>query len=64
MEQRSLPKNVNVEDVCFSHLEDRARPLIIETNMPWWLAAVIATPFIVATVYGMHRYKLYKQMKK
>lgn len=64
LESNILAKGVNVEDVCFSHLENRSRPQIVDTNMPWWLATVIAGPLVAGTTYALHRYRLYKQQKK
>jgi hypothetical protein len=50
MISRSLPKNLEPENMCFSHLENRDRPSVIEGNVPWWLAATISVPLLLITL--------------
>ncbi len=63
LEARILPKGVSLEDACFGHLENRDRPQIIETNMPWWLALAIALPLAGSTVAAIIQYRRYKEKK-
>lgn len=55
LESRSLQQGL--ESICFSHLENRIRPLIIDGNMPWWLAFVISAPLVGLSLYFIN-YKL------
>lgn len=64
LEDRSLPKGVEVDDICFTHLENRIRPVIIETNMPWWLASAIAIPLVVLSLYILKRWKAKRDLLK
>lgn len=50
MISRSLPKNQEPENMCFSHLENRDRPSVIEGNVPWWLASTISVPLVLITL--------------
>jgi hypothetical protein len=57
LQRHSLPVGVSVEQTCFSHLENRVRPQIVETNMPWWLAAIIASPLVAISLWLIRRYR-------
>jgi len=56
LENRSLPAGLVPEAVCFTHLENRVRPQIVDTNMPWWLAILIATPLVIGSLYLIKRW--------
>jgi hypothetical protein len=56
LESRSLPKGLDPETVCFSHLEGMDRPQIIDGNVPWWLAAIIAVPLVVISLYYINKW--------
>lgn len=62
--QHSLPEGKDVEDYCFSHLENRNRPIIVDTNMPWWLAAVIAVPLVIISIIAIKYYMKKKERKR
>lgn len=53
-----------MEDYCFSHLENRNRPIIVDTNMPWWLAAVIAVPLVIISIIAIKYYMKKKERKR
>lgn len=55
LENRSLPAGLLPEAICFTHLENRVRPQIVDTNMPWWLAILIATPLVIGSLYLIKR---------
>ena len=50
MNSRSLPKNQDPDNMCFSHLENRDHPTVIEGNVPWWLATTISVPLVLLTI--------------
>jgi hypothetical protein len=61
--QHSIGKGVDLDQVCFSHLEGRVRTEIVETNMPWWLAFIIAAPMVVGSVMGI-KWELRRRQRK
>ena len=64
LDQRSLPRNLDPDRVCFGHLENRDRPQIVDGNVPWWLAAVIATPLVAISLYLIRRQMNKNEEKK
>lgn len=45
-------------------MENRLRPLLIDTNMPWWLAILLATPLVVGSLYLIKRWLRNRAEKK
>jgi len=64
LDSRSLPRNQSLESLCFGHLEGRDRPQIIDGNVPWWLAAVIAVSLVVITLYYLSKWMKKKEQVK
>ena len=40
----------DLHDICFSHLSYGNDVYIIDGNMPWWLAIIIAVPLVIVTI--------------
>jgi membrane protein YqaA with SNARE-associated domain len=64
LESRSLPPELSPEAVCFTHLENRVRPQVVDTNMPWWLAILLATPMVLGSLYLIKRWLKKRDEKK